>query len=1143
MKLSSLFKGVIDNIRGSVSSNNSGVPSRLESEIIECCTSDMFTLEKTSLHGYPFKPTAMAFDSIQKILAVGNRHGAIRLIGRPGIETTFHHEAGSCVLQMIFVSTSGPEPRGQLLTLCADDTIYLWDIRKTVPELVQSLVFTRERVTYVHTGFKSKWVLIGTERGNVFIMNLDTMSLSGYQISWNKAIDMMQNTHPGPVTYISDNPADPSKILIGFEQGSLCLWDLPTKRGEQRYHNASKVTSVSWHHEGKQFVCSCKDGSLVTWAVRPTANKPISTVWPHKNKAGDECDEISKVNWIVSRDGDPYLIFSGGLPTDITGTTPSITVMQGKNSTVLEMDYCVLDFVLATDTPYEADYQNPESIIVLLSNDLMAIDLRSTGFPTFENPYAMDFQDSAVTCCEYLVDCPADLIPALYMVGKKARNGERWSTKEWPISGGVPSGNESVQHVELLVTGHTDGTIRFWDASSTAMQALYKVKTAKLLEKSKKNGQDLLTEDPFAITSICLDSRLMAVAGASAQVMLFKFKKKESTGETPSLEIPIIYEVSADKIQSENSPHFEFPPRPALGVASQSSSYTDPGEGFCFDKRTVEYFTPLKVRAGQSKKSAGFQADLICLTPWVNTEAPSTITCITLNATYGLMAYSNGSGLVIVDFLQQTCLLNMGTADLYGSNDPFNRVPKSPKPLSPGSAAEDCIVRVDLSNYSQVSQSTDSCDTPKEDNATPTTKDPTPKPKAPAKKEMLQKVGANSSSNEEGSFTKSRSSSVSSMDRVETAAAVEKEGVTGLHFADSFATKNAFELSSCLYVGTSLGSVVVVVITLPANGDPRLTEQVIVSPSDTLLRLKGSVMAFCLLDSSLSLSSRPEPPVNVMMTAGGGRGPASVNSLNSQGSVDSPGSAPLGDQLVLTVATEKCLAVYGLPSQRQICCQTVTDPGMVVVASIVSWGGSKFTPLLLVFTSDGVIKGYSLPSLRVMVDMNLVSAGQRPISGTDRIARTLCFSKGGNGVYFTNPNQVQKFSVNKEAIKIQEESCGTLIQENLEVPEPPKQSFLKGLFGVGPKPLDREELFGEGSGKVSATLAKNVPGNKMAELQSKAGGGTSEIAKAKQAICERGEKLSEIEDRTEQMSNEAKIFAATGHNLMQHYKNKKWYQP
>ena len=110
----------------------------------------------------------------------------------------------------------------------------------------------------------------------------------------------------------------------------------------------------------------------------------------------------------------------------------------------------------------------------------------------------------------------------------------------------------------------------------------------------------------------------------------------------------------------------------------------------------------LQVRSGQLKKPGGYQPDLVCLTPWVNSEGPSPISCITLNPTYGLMAYSNGSGLVIVDFLQQTCLLNMGTADLYGSNDPFNRIPKSPKPPSPGSAAEDVIVRVDLSNYSQV---------------------------------------------------------------------------------------------------------------------------------------------------------------------------------------------------------------------------------------------------------------------------------------------------------------------------------------------------------------------------------------------------------------------------------------------------------
>ena len=46
----------------------------------------------------------------------------------------------------------------------------------------------------------------------------------------------------------------------------------------------------------------------------------------------------------------------------------------------------------------------------------------------------------------------------------------------------------------------------------------------------------------------------------------------------------------------------------------------------------------------------------------------------------------------------------MGTADLYGSNDPFHRMPKSPKPLRDSPKLEDFIVKVDLGNYSQVSQ-------------------------------------------------------------------------------------------------------------------------------------------------------------------------------------------------------------------------------------------------------------------------------------------------------------------------------------------------------------------------------------------------------------------------------------------------------
>ena len=118
-------------------------------------------------------------------------------------------------------------------------------------------------------------------------------------------------------------------------------------------------------------------------------------------------------------------------------------------------------------------------------------------------------------------------------------------------------------------------------------------------------------------------------------VIYFQGKKKqyffiqtEKATETKFMEIPIVYEVSnlshglhkksgSGEPEKETSPqtaatagtsggsqkqHFEFPPRPLLQVASQSSAYTDPMDAFNFDKPTYEYFTPLRLRPGAQKK-------------------------------------------------------------------------------------------------------------------------------------------------------------------------------------------------------------------------------------------------------------------------------------------------------------------------------------------------------------------------------------------------------------------------------------------------------------------------------------------------------------------------------------------------------------
>ena len=43
------------------------------------------------------------------------------------------------------------------------------------------------------------------------------------------------------------------------------------------------------------------------------------------------------------------------------------------------------------------------------------------SYPCFENQYPMDLHESPVTCCHFVADCPADLVPALYAVGRQSR--------------------------------------------------------------------------------------------------------------------------------------------------------------------------------------------------------------------------------------------------------------------------------------------------------------------------------------------------------------------------------------------------------------------------------------------------------------------------------------------------------------------------------------------------------------------------------------------------------------------------------------------------------------------------------------------------------------------------------------------------
>ncbi|KAM8736938.1 syntaxin-binding protein 5 isoform 2-T2 [Acanthopagrus schlegelii] len=1149
------IRKVLDGLTAASSSSSSssataqpGTPR--ENDVVqETLQSEHFQLCKTVRHGFPYQPSSMAFDPVQKILAIGTQSGALRLFGRAGVECYCQHESGAAVIQLQFLINEGA-----LVSALADDSIHLWNLRQKIPAILHSLKFNRERITYCHLPFQSKWLYIGTERGNIHIVNVESFTLSGYVIMWNKAIELSTKTHPGPVVHISDNPMDEGKLLIGFECGVVVLWDLKCKKADYRYNYDEAIHSVDWHHEGKQFVCSHSDGTLTTWNVRAPA-KPAQIITPHgkqpkDGKKPEPCKPILKVEYKTTRAGDPFHVLSGGLSYDTVGRRACLTVMHGKSTAVLEMDYPIVDFLTLCETPYPNDFQEPYAVVVLLEKDLVVIDLGQIGYPIFENPYPLTIHESPVTCCEYFADCPAELIPALYSVGSRQKR-QGYSKKEWPISGGN-WGQGTQSYPEIIITGHADGSIKFWDASAFMLQVLYKLKTAKVFErargKEEKPSADIVEEDPFAIQTLswCPESRMLCVAGVSAHVIAYRFSKQEVTTE----EVQLLEVRMQGEFTDGDSPDpggDQTPTQLTPGASSspqESEPLAQPSTGSNSSDGPRDNIPCLQVRSSPLKQSPGYQVELVIQLVWVSGEPPQPITSLAINSSYGLVVFGNSSGLAVVDYLQKTLLLNMGTTELYSPSDPYQRQPRSPrKQRQPSGALGDSN---DGSNTSE-----DRCKSPTSAKMSRKISSSSEKPdmenrpqrwhslkfkkqnccskerKAAArmspKRAVCKTKSAPNTYAKDNSFTRSRSSSVTSIDRE------SREAISAFHFCESYPRKNDSLISPCLLVGTTQGSVMMVALSLPPGGDQRLQQPVGISSCGTLVSLKGDILTMALLDSTGALlppSYEPWYDPNAS--------DEEKEKTRRRRPASPPSSQEGPDSQFAVLCSEKQAKVVAMPSHTRIYKHNITESSFVLRADVVQMAGAN---CIACFCANGHIMTLSLPSLRPLLDVNYL-----PLTDM-RIARTFSFSNLGQALYLTSATEIQRITYSQETCDNLQEMLSELFTP-VETPEAPNRGFFKGLFGGGAQSLDREDLFGEtAAGKASRSLAQHIPGpGGMEGMKGAASGVVGDLARARIALDERGQKLGELEERTAAMMASADSFSKHAHDMMLKYKDKKWYQ-
>ncbi|XP_066520875.1 LLGL scribble cell polarity complex component 2 isoform X2 [Hoplias malabaricus] len=630
---------------------------------------ELYQFNKTVEHGFPHQPSALGFSPSLELLAIGTRSGAIKLYGAPGVEFMGLHDENAAVTQVHFLPH-----QVELVTLLDDNSLHMWTLRahKGVSELLEIGRFTLTgppgaipsvtRVTAVLAHSSGELLLLGTEGGHVFVVEvpgfreLEENNISVEDVQSRVPEEYVGRRNLECVEALQENPLNPRQVLIGYSRGLMVLWDLDRRRAIQHFLGTQTLDSVWWMEDGGNILSSHSDGSYCHWSV--TGQDPQMEPEKQETPYGSfPCKAITKILQISTRQGPPFLIFSGGMPRASYGDRHCISVIHSKTHIALDFTSRIIDFFVIRDG--ERHRGDPSALVVLVEEELVVVDLQSEGWPVIQTPYLVPLHCSAITCSHHVSSIPLKLWERIQVAGKQ--QNIHYSRKPWPINGGQNLAPDPPQR-DLLLTGHEDGTIRFWDASGVCLYPIYKLSTSMVFQTDadpndnmnqgtegewppfrKVGCFDPYSDDPrLGIQKIhlCKYSGYLTVAGTAGQILVLEINDEEAE---QTVEATVV-----DLLQGQ--------------------------EGFRWKGHAR-----LDLREEPVTFPPGFQPFAL-----VQCQPPAVVTAIALQSEWKLVAFGTSHGFGVYDYQQKNnvlvkCTLNPN--DQVALEGPLSRVKSIKKSL------------------------------------------------------------------------------------------------------------------------------------------------------------------------------------------------------------------------------------------------------------------------------------------------------------------------------------------------------------------------------------------------------------------------------------------------------------------------------
>ncbi|KAL9674405.1 hypothetical protein QQ045_030677 [Rhodiola kirilowii] len=521
-------------------------------------------------YGIPSTASILAFDPIQRLLAIGTLDGRIKVIGGDYIEGLLISSKQIPYKYLEFLHN-----QGFLVGVTNDNTIQVWDLKS---RSITCSMQWESNITAFSVIEASHFMYAGDEYGLVSTIKFDAEVSELHQLPYRipanviyEKAEIPSHSHQ-PVIAVLPQPGT-NRLLIAYEHGLIILWDISegqvlVVRGIRNLHlkdgatgsrdeennddtnlDEKEIGTLCWaSSDGSIIAVGYIDGDILLWNMSSTTpSKGSKGGMPNHNVIKLQLSSAEKrlpvitLHWSPisesSKGRDGFLFVYGG---DEIGAEEVLTVMRlewvSGNETLrcavrldLTLHGTFSDMILlgtnhAKDknhkthsyvltNPGELHYYDDASLFCLINNQ------EKPSMTSIAHPSLIPTADPDITAARLSLvrgnssKCLTELASAM----KSGRQFAQTDSIKWPVTGGIPSqfsiGSSAIERA--YIASYRDGSTRIYDATYSTLSLIC------VLEAEVPGIAVAGSNAPVTKVDICSQTLVMAVGNECGLVRIY----------------------------------------------------------------------------------------------------------------------------------------------------------------------------------------------------------------------------------------------------------------------------------------------------------------------------------------------------------------------------------------------------------------------------------------------------------------------------------------------------------------------------------------------------------------------------------------------------------------------------------------------